>query len=412
MVPSAMKGVHRLEPITPEWHRARSALLPPVGNNIAEIYVDGLSVADARNKAAQEAVDSKMKYLFFIDYDTIPPCDALCRLVYHLDNHPDYDIAAGLYCTKSVPPWPLLWREWGNGVSWDFTLGEVLLDNVVGVPMGCTVIRVSLFERLPHSKENPWFKTTKGPRVVDTGKMVPENGTEDLWLCHRLEKELHGKILMDTGVLCDHINHATGIRHGLPENCLPRRRAQSQVNGRHIVLHVGCGPRTAGVLPPEFQNDKWHEVRLDIDPKVQPDVIASITNMRQIEDGKCRAVWSSHNIEHLYPWEVPMALSEFYRVLEPGGAAFIRCPDLEAVADQIVAGKIDEVAYESSAGPIRSLDMIYGYSKFLEHGNGHQAHKTGFTADTLTSKLKEAGFTEVEVERGPWTLVAKGIKGA
>jgi SAM-dependent methyltransferase len=351
-----------------------------------------------------------MKYLFFLDYDTIPPATALCRLVYHLENHPEYDIAAGLYCTKSSPPWPLLWREWGNGVSWDFTLGELLLEKVVGVPMGCTVLRVSLFNRLSHSENNPWFRTTSGPKVLGDGGMVPESGTEDLWLCQRLEKELHGKILMDTGIVCEHIDNGSGIRYGLPDDCLPQRRAKEQVNAKNIVLHVGCGHRTAGILPEQFQTDAWREIRLDIDQDVQPDIVASITDMRQVQDEFCKAVWSSHNIEHLHPWEVPLALAEFYRVLTPGGIAFVQCPDLEAVAAEIVGGRENEVAYESPAGPVLPLDMIYGYSKFLADGNGYQAHKTGFTAKTLTEKLTEAGFSKVDVQRESWTLVAQAVK--
>ena len=351
-----------------------------------------------------------MKYLFFLDYDTIPPADALSRLVYWLENHPEYDIAAGLYCTKSSPPWPLLWREWGNGVSWDFTLGEVLLENVVGVPMGCTVVRVSLFNRLPHSQENPWFKTIAGTKLLGDGAMVPESGTEDLWFCQRVEKELHGKILMDTGIVCEHIDNKTGLRYGLPEDCLPKRRAKEQVKDRKVVLHVGCGPRSVGVLPEEFQTDAWQELRLDIDQAAEPDIVASITDMRRIQDGKCRAVWSSHNLEHLQPWEVPKALSEFHRVLEPGGVAFVQCPDLEAIAAEITGGRVNEVAYESGAGPIRPLDMIYGYERFLSNGNGYQAHRTGFTADTLAERLKEAGFVKVDVKREPWTLAAQGTK--
>jgi predicted SAM-dependent methyltransferase len=411
MVDSTMRGVKRLAPITPEWHRARSSLLNPVGNNIAEMYVDGYSVADARNRAAQEAVDAKMKYLFFLDYDTIPPANALCRLVYHLENHPEYDIAAGLYCTKSSPPWPLLWREWGLGVSWDFTLGEVLLEKVVGVPMGCTVVRVSLFKRLSHSEENPWFRTITGPRVLDGGEIALEFSTEDLWLCQRLEKELHGKILMDTGVVCEHIDNGSGIRYVLPDDCLPKRRAAEQVSGRKVVLHVGCGSRTDGILPGEFQTDAWREIRLDIDQDVQPDIVASITDMRQVQDEFCTAVWSSHNIEHLHPWEVPLALAEFHRVLKPGGIAFVQCPDLESVAAEIVGGRENEVVYESPAGPVRPLDMIYGYEAFLTQGNQYQAHKTGFTAKMLAAKLTEAGFSSVEVQREPWTLVAQAVKG-
>lgn len=410
MVDSTMRGVKRLAPITPEWHRARTSLLSPVGNNIAEIYVDGFTVAGARNKAAHEAVDAKMQYLFFLDYDTIPPPTALCRLVYHLENHPEYDIAAGLYCTKSNPPWPLLWREWGNGPSWDFTLGELLLDKVVGVPMGCTVVRVSLFNRLPHSEENPWFRTTEGPRVLGSGAMVPEFATEDLWLCQRLQEELHGKILMDTAVVCEHIDNRSGIRYVLPDDCLPQRRANEQVKGKNIVLHVGCGPRTSGVLPPEFQTEAWQEIRLDIDHEVQPDIVASMTDMRRVLDESCKAVWSHHNIEHLHPWEVPLALAEFRRVLKPGGVAFVQCPDLEAVATEIIEGRGNKVAYESPAGPVKPLDMIYGYEKFLAGGNAYQAHKTGFTAQTLAERLREAGFSQVAVQRENWTLVAQAVK--
>ena len=40
------------------------------------------------------------------------------------------------------------------------------------------------------------------------------------------------------------------------------------------------------------------------------------------------AVFSSHNIEHLYPHEVPLALKEFMRVLKPDGFVLMTCPDL------------------------------------------------------------------------------------
>jgi SAM-dependent methyltransferase len=377
-----------------------------MGHNIAEIYVDGMEVGVARNEAAKKAIESGMKYLMFIDWDTIVPREALCRLVYHLDNHPEYDVAAGLYCSKSDPPWPMLWREWGNGVSWDFTLGEVLTERVVGVPMGCTLIRVSVFERLLSTLENPWFKTVSG--TIDDGSgPVPEGGTEDLWFCQRLDGELHGKILMDTGILCDHIDHSTGLRHTLPDDCLPRQRAKEAADKRKIVLHVGCGPRTAGQLPPQFDVDNWREVRLDIDKDAKPDIVASITDMRKVASESVTAVWSSHNIEHLCSSDVEAALKEFYRVLLPGGVAFIQVPDIQAVAEEIVKGNFESAAYESPAGPVCPIDMLYGYRKFVDSGCVFQQHKTGFTADSLRQKLENAGFNQIEVERHPWSLLAR-----
>jgi hypothetical protein len=409
---STVPGVARLARVTPEWQRARGALLYPLGNNIAEIYADGKSVDDARMEAVKESIAGKMKYLFFLDYDTIPPRDAICRLVYHLENNPEYDIASGLYCSKSNPTWPLLWREWGNGVSWDFTLGDVIKDRIVGVPMGCAVLRMSMFERLPNDNDNPWFRTVRRPIDDGDGQPVMEGGTEDLWLCQRIEKELHGKILMDTGVLCEHIDNATGLRYTLPEDCLPRRRAKEAGDKRPVVLHVGCGPRTAGKLPPEFSEDKWREVRLDIDQDAQPDIVASITDMRAVADSTVTALWSSHNLEHLRFHEVSVALGEFYRVLKPGGAAMIMVPDFQAACEEVAKGNIEGALYESPAGPICARDMIFGHPAFVAAGNDFQCHRTGFSQDTLGKALAAAGFINVTVERcsESWDLHAQATK--
>jgi len=408
--PSTIPGVTRLARITPEWHRARLRLLNPVGHNIAEIYVDGQKVDEARNQAAQKALDDGMKYLFFLDWDTIPPPDAMSRLLYHLDNHPDYDVAAGLYCSKSQPPWPLLWREWGNGVSWDFTLGEVLTERVVGVPMGCTIIRVSAFERLPVCAENPWFKTIRG--TVDDGSgIAPEFGTEDLWFCLRLEKELHGKILMDTGILCEHIDHESGCRISLPKNCLPRNRAR-EVTPHHKVLHIGCGPVGVGKLPEEFDLTKWKEIRVDVDRETKPDVVASMTDLRYFADASVSAIYSSHTIEHLHPHEVTRAFAEFHRVLLPGGIVLLMTPDLIAVAESILRGDLEKIVYTVPHCEITPLDILYGYSRFIAHGMHYQQHHMGFSAETLKARLEAAGFSDVSIQRQPeaWNLSARATK--
>ena len=84
-----------------------------------------------------------------------------------------------------------------------------------------------------------------------------------------------------------------------------------------VFLHVGCGSSNKRHTP--FANRSWHEIRLDINPEVQPDVVGTMTDMESVMDSSVDAVYSSHNIEHLYPHEVPIALAEFYRVLKPEG---------------------------------------------------------------------------------------------
>ena len=52
------------------------------------------------------------------------------------------------------------------------------------------------------------------------------------------------------------------------------------------VLHVGCGAPDPAKLPAAFfPAGAWAEVRLDIDPGVSPDIVASITEMPMVAAG-------------------------------------------------------------------------------------------------------------------------------
>lgn len=169
--------------------------------------------------------------------------------------------------------------------------------------------------------------------------------------------------------------------------------------GMKLVLHVGCGPYHPESLHPQFRGPEWREVRLDIDPDVKPDVVASIVDMRPVPDESVDAIWSSHNLEHVEPHEVELVLASFYRVLRPGGTVLVTMPDLQSVAALIARGRLEDVAYVSPAGPITPLDMVYGHIAALARGNRFMAHRTGFTSKTLREKLQTAGFAGIAVEQ-------------
>lgn len=171
-------------------------------------------------------------------------------------------------------------------------------------------------------------------------------------------------------------------------------------SGARTVLHVGCGSVGTGQVPSIFRGPEWREVRLDIDPDVHPDVVATITCMAPVADSSVDGVWSSHNLEHLYAHEVPLALAEFLRVLKPGGLVLMTMPDLQSLAAAIGSDRLEETLYESPAGPICPIDVLFGYRRAISGGNAFMAHKTGFTAKTLRQKLEAAGFGNVRVERG------------
>ena len=149
-------------------------------------------------------------------------------------------------------------------------------------------------------------------------------------------------------------------------------------------LHVGCGPQNKSQIK-GFNNDNWKEIRFDIDKNVNPDIVGTLTDMKLVETGSLDAVFSSHNIEHIYPHEVQIALKEFYRVLKDDGIVVITCPDLQSVCEAVVKDKLLEPLYESPAGPISPIDILFGHRTFIARGNEYMAHKGGFTYSALNA---------------------------
>jgi len=164
-------------------------------------------------------------------------------------------------------------------------------------------------------------------------------------------------------------------------------------------LHVGCGPKHKDQTTRGFNTPDWAELRLDIDPSVKPDIVGTMLDMSAVPSASVDAVFSSHNIEHLYPHEVPQALAEFKRVLKPDGFVVITCPDLQSVCALIAQDKLTEPAYTAPAGPITPLDILYGHRPAMARGNLYMAHRCGFTQKVLTGTLQASGFPGVAARR-------------
>ena len=157
-------------------------------------------------------------------------------------------------------------------------------------------------------------------------------------------------------------------------------------------LHVGCGSIVKSQIK-GFNNDNWKEIRFDIDKNANPDIVGTLTDMSLVETGSVDAVYSAHNIEHIYPHEVRIALKEFYRVLKDDGIVVITCPDLQSVCEAVVNDKLLEPLYKTTEGhPISPIDILYGWRLPIAQGNKYMAHKGGFTYSALNSSFFEVGF--------------------
>ena len=179
------------------------------------------------------------------------------------------------------------------------------------------------------------------------------------------------------------------------------------------ILHVGPGHRSNGAkLPAAFQGSDWKELRLDIDPTNEPDIFGSMRDMAAVANESVDAIYSAHNIEHVYAHEVPLVLKEFLRVLKPDGFLIVTCPDLQTVCQLVAEDKLGDAAYASPAGPITPLDILYGHGAALAAGHHFMAHKCGFTQKTLTQVLQKAGFASIASARvstrfSLWAVAAK-----
>lgn len=180
---------------------------------------------------------------------------------------------------------------------------------------------------------------------------------------------------------------------------------------RKKVLNVG-GNSKAIPLPPQYV--EFEHLLLDIDPKGSPDIVCDARKLTTLDASYFDAVYCSHNLEHYYRHDVGRVLAGFMHVLKDGGFAHIRVPDIEEVMRVTIERNldIDDVLYQSPAGPIMVLDVLYGYSVEIESsGQDFFSHKTGFSQKSLLKALQNAGFSQIFCAVGNLEINAMAFKG-
>jgi SAM-dependent methyltransferase len=156
-------------------------------------------------------------------------------------------------------------------------------------------------------------------------------------------------------------------------------------------LLLCCGPtRPAGF------------VRLDSNPKHQPDILATIPPLPPAARGPWDEIDLIHGIEHLWSWDARPLLRECYDVLRPGGVLVLEQPNI-AVAARVLLG-LEPAPYggvlESAMWP------LYGDPAHKDEG---YMHRWGYTPATLSALVREvATWSKVEVLPQRFHAYAKG----
>ena len=219
-----------------DWAMTVPQIPNPPNLYLIRLTVVGRPTAEARNTLMNSTLEHDCRLLWFIDDDVVPPPDALTKLVYQIENHPEAAMVSAVYCSKQNPPAPQVFARAGDGPFWDWTVGEVF-EAPGGVGLGCSLIRTEWIERL----DRPWCKFEEGKHQAGPSEF-PMGVSEDLYFCNKI-REAGGVILVDGSILCVHHDVLTGKTYELPKDSLPWRRAREKKNPE------AAGKRSPAVRP-------------------------------------------------------------------------------------------------------------------------------------------------------------------
>ncbi len=207
-------GIPSRGPVHIVWAFTYAHLQWPVSMNRATTLVVGEKHATARNNIVKNALERGAEYVFFLDDDVTVPNFAPQRMMYQMEQNPDWDLLSGVYVTKTAPPVPLIYGgEMDGGAFWDWRCGETF--PIGGCGMGCALIRASAFKKT----EEPWFAFTE----ESDGFSIGGYG-EDLYFCKNLA-DAGGTLMCDGAVLCGHIDTEQNKMYRLWRDSRPFKNA-------------------------------------------------------------------------------------------------------------------------------------------------------------------------------------------
>jgi predicted SAM-dependent methyltransferase len=135
-------------------------------------------------------------------------------------------------------------------------------------------------------------------------------------------------------------------------------------------LHLGCGDR----FIPGF-------VHVDIRPLPHVDVVSPLDKLTMFADNSASLVYASHVLEHFPRDQSHAVLSEWRRVLAPGGILRLSVPDFERLIE----------VYEKYG---RDLDVVLG-PLVGRQNHPYNFHYMVFDRRKLAAMLEAVGFRSV-----------------
>ena len=179
---------------------------------------------------------------------------------------------------------------------------------------------------------------------------------------------------------------------------------------KKIVVSLGWKSAVKGALSRHFPLDLWEEVRIDRDAAAAPDLLCELHHIPLIPDHSIDGIWINHVLQRLSFPEAAAMLKEGVRMLKDGGELLVATPDMQLAANYLARSEGEAEVFRAPAGVVTAVDMMYGFQRAIEAGDASRIHKSGYTAESLGYFLRQAGLSNLHVQRHPHDLVALGKK--
>ncbi len=151
-----------------------------------------------------------------------------------------------------------------------------------------------------------------------------------------------------------------------------------------LRLNIGCGEqRRAGFLG------------IDVRPCAAADHVRPAWDLQPFAPGSVDEVYSRHMLEHLDPNDARRALQAWRAALRPGGFLRLIVPDLAFHAQQLLGGATSFDPHRE-ANERHALAGFFGWRDESRGGNREDAHRWGYTEQTLRALLEDCGFVDVQ----------------
>ena len=144
-------------------------------------------------------------------------------------------------------------------------------------------------------------------------------------------------------------------------------------------LHIGSGGhRIDGFL------------NFDADPFVDCDVVADATKVK-LGSNMVSTIYASHLVEHIPRAKVAQVVTEWLRVLEPGGKLYLSIPNLETLT-RVYLDSIGDYETEDGRDDAEvARNIIYG-----GQSDKFDFHYSGYSFVTIKALLLSFGFSSVD----------------